>query len=435
MQDIHYIIENQATVEANVTARGVKSDISGLIAVYEKLKSAKQELEGLQAQSNKIAKDIPTADDKATLVAEGKAVKEKIKDISDTVTTLDEQYKELMLTVPNGLAEGTPEGLEDDSNVPIKHFMEPTKFEFTPKDHLELGTDLDLIDFEGGAKVAGNKFYFLKNDAVLLDMALQQFAMNKAVAAGYTPLLTPDLARNSILEGVGFAPRGDESNTYALEDQDMSLIATAEIAVGGLHSKEVFTEEQLPLRYAAFSHCFRREAGAGGQSSKGLYRVHQFGKVELFAFTKPDQSEAVHDEILAIEEDIYQELKIPYQVVRICAGDLGAPAYKKYDIEAWMPGKGEEGEYGEVTSASNCTEFQSRRLGVKYADKASGRNEFVHTLNGTAIALSRAMVAILENYQNADGSVTIPEAIQPFMSGKKAIQALSADGVVAKKSA
>ena len=262
--------------------------------------------------------------------------------------------------------------------------------------------------------MTGAKFYFLKNEAVLLELALKLFVMKIAAGFGYTTLITPDLAKKSVLIGTGFSPRGEESNIYNLEDLDLSLIATSEITVGGIHADEILEEDQLPVKYVAASHCFRREAGSGGRESKGLYRVHQFSKIELFQITKPEEGENALNEILNIEETIYQQLGLPYRVVRICAGDLGAAAFKKYDIEAWMPGRDSEEKYGEVTSASNCTDFQSRRLNIRYRDK-DNKKTHPYTLNGTAIALSRTLMAILENYQQEDGSVIIPEVLRPYI--------------------
>ena len=278
-----------------------------------------------------------------------------------------------------------------------------------------LGKSLDLIDFEAGAKVAGHGFYLLKNDGVLLELALQQFALRTLTARGFTPIITPDLARNSILEGIGFSPRGPETQVYSVEDSDLSLIGTAEITLGGMLADEVLDEARLPIKFVGLSHCFRTEAGASGRASKGLYRVHQFTKVEMFAFTTPETSGAIHQELLAIEEEIFTALGIPYRVLDICSGDLGGPAYRKFDLEAWMPGRGDGGEYGEVTSTSDCTDYQARRLGIRYKPSAGKGTRFVHTLNGTAIALSRAIIAVLENYQREDGLIDVPDVLRAFL--------------------
>ena len=296
----------------------------------------------------------------------------------------------------------------------------PRKFDFKPKDHVELGKELDLIDFETAGKVSGSGFYFLKNDAVLLDLALQQLALKNLIEAGFTPIVTPDLARNNILEGIGFTPRGEETQVYSIEDSDLSLIGTAEITLGGMHADDVLAESDLPLKYVGLSHCFRTEAGAAGRASRGLYRVHQFTKVEMFAFSTPESSGEIHAQMLAIEERFFESLGIPFRVLDIASGDLGGPAFRKFDVEAWMPGRGEHGEYGEVTSTSDCTDYQARRLNIRYRPSGQKGTRFVHTLNGTAVAVSRALIVILENYQRADGSIDVPEVLRPYV-GKDVI--------------
>jgi seryl-tRNA synthetase len=260
--------------------------------------------------------------------------------------------------------------------------------------------------------VAGPKFYYLKNQAVILELALVRYALDALAREGFILHSTPDMARDEIVAGHGFNPRGPESNIYAVEGTDLCLIATAEFTLGGSRAGEILAADQLPLKLAGLSHCFRREAGAAGQYSKGLYRVHQFTKVEMFVYCRPSESEAMLGRLIAIEEAIYQGLRIPYRIVDTCMGDLGGPAYRKFDIEAWMPGRGEKGAYGEITSASNCTDYQARRLGIRF--KEGGKNLFVHTLNGTALAVSRTLIALLENFQNEDGSVTLPDSIAAY---------------------
>lgn len=421
MLDIKYILENTEQVRTTIQKRGVKADLDKLLSVYAERKQQKIHLDNQRAEANHVAKTIPTvpASEKTALINQGRALNQDISALEEIVRRLDEQYRELMLTIPNIMAEDTPLGASDAENEVLRYVLEPRTFDFTPRDHLELGKSLNLIDFESGAKVTGSKFYFLKNEAVLLEMALKLFAMKTAQTFGYTPFVTPDLAKKSILAGTGFSPRGEESNIYNVESTDLSLIATAEITMCGMHADEMLEEAQLPLKYIAESHCFRREAGASGQENKGLYRVHQFSKIELFQITTPGASEAALQEILHIEESIYQQLNIPYRVVRICTGDIGAAAYKKYDIEAWMPGKESQEKYGEVTSASNCTDYQSRRLNIRYRTRDNTK-VFPHTLNGTAIALSRTLLAILENYQQQDGSVVIPDVLRPYI-GKERI--------------
>jgi seryl-tRNA synthetase len=274
-------------------------------------------------------------------------------------------------------------------------------------------TALDIIDFERAAKVTGSKFYYLKNEGVLLELALINFVFDKLIKKGFTPFTTPDLAKDKVLEGIGFNPRGEETQVYSVEKTDLSLVGTAEITMGGYHMDETIPEEKLPLKYVALSHCFRTEAGAYGRHSAGLYRVHQFSKVEMFAYTAPEDSEKMHQELKNIEAEIFQELGVPFRVVDICTGDLGGPAYRKYDLEAWMTSRN---GWGEVTSTSDTTTYQARRLNIKVARK-DGKKEYLHMLNGTAIAVSRALITIIENYQQADGSVKIPEVLQKYMPG------------------
>jgi seryl-tRNA synthetase len=312
-----------------------------------------------------------------------------------------------------------PDGGEDDAKE-LRRFGDATRFAFPPKDHLALGAELALFDFDGGAKVAGQKFYFLKNEAVLLELALQRYALDLLLAEGFTPYVTPDLARAEIFEGIGFNPRGEGTQIYSVADTDLCLVGTAEITLGGLYADSILEEEQLPVLMAGISHCFRTEAGAAGRESKGLYRVHQFTKVEMFAITRPEDSEAMHERLLAIEERIYQGLELPYRVVDIAAGDLGAPAFRKFDVEAWMPGRGEHGSWGEISSTSNCTDYQARRLRVRFRRKATKKNELAHMLNGTAVSNARLILALVENHQRADGSVAIPRALQPYV-GREAI--------------
>ena len=263
---------------------------------------------------------------------------------------------------------------------------------------------------------------FLKNDAVLLELALQQFAVHLMIQEGFTPCVTPDIARNEILYGTGYQPRGEETQIYSIENTDLSLVATAEITLGGLFSDQVLEEADLPQKWCGISHCYRTEAGAHGRATRGLFRVHQFTKVEMFAFTTPAQSDEMLDHFCELEGRIFDELGIPYRVVDTATGDLGGPAYRKFDLEAWMPGRGENGAYGEVTSTSNCTDFQARRLNIRYKKKGEKGTHFVHTLNGTAVAISRALIAVVENYQQADGSVDVPKVLQPFV-GKERITA------------
>ncbi len=325
-------------------------------------------------------------------------------------------------SMPNLTHPEVPVGDEDCSNELRRGATEIKSMGFPVQDHVELAQQHDLIDFEGGARIAGNGFYFLKNEAVLLELALQQYAMQLLVGEGFTPMITPDVARSEILQGIGFIPRGPETQIYSIENQDLNLVATAEITLGGLYSGQTLEAEKMPLKLCGISHCFRTEAGAAGRASRGLYRVHQFTKIEMFAFTLPEQSEDMHNYFCDLECKIFDGLDIPYRVIDTATGDLGGPAYRKFDLEAWMPGRGKSGEFGEVTSASNCTDYQARRLNIRYKVKGEKGTRFAHTLNGTAIAISRVLIAILENGQQPDGTILIPEALRKWV-GKDRIGA------------
>ena len=427
MLDLKFVLANLDLVRRNCVDRNVPEevieDLDRAVELESQRKQTLQDVEAVRRRQNEVAQATGKEKDperRAELVAEGKQLKTQVADSEETLKRLDAEIKARLARVPNLTHPDAPIGRTEDDSRELRRVGTPRAFDFTPKDHVELGKALDLIDFEAGGKVSGHGFYFLKNDAVLLDLALQQFAVATLVKRGFTPIITPDLARNSILEGVGFSPRGQETQVYSVEDSDLSLIGTAEITLGGMHADEILDEAQLPLKYVGVSHCFRTEAGAAGRASKGLYRVHQFTKVEMFAFTTPEGSDAMHQELLAIEEEIFTALGIPYRVLDICSGDLGGPAYRKFDIEAWMPGRGEAGEYGEVTSTSDCTDYQSRRLGIRYRPSGQKGTRFVHTLNGTAVALSRALIVVLENYQRADGRIDVPPVLRPYL-GKDVI--------------
>lgn len=373
-------------------------------------------VEGLRKERNELSKTIPKAEasERAALVAKVKGLKESLSGHEITLARLAASRKAQWQRLPNWLADDVPEGHTDEENLEISRVGTPAEFNFEVRDHVELGKITDTIDFDTATKVSGSNFYFLKRGGAVLSHALESYAMGKLISAGFTPMITPDIAKESMLEGIGFSPRGEEKQVYHLDEEGLCLIGTAEITLGAYHAGETLKAEQLPIRYAGLSHCFRTESGAYGRESRGLYRVHQFSKVEMFVICTPEQSQAIHEEIRNIEEAILADLNIPYRVVNVCAGDLGAPAYKKYDIEAWMPGRQ---KYGEVTSCSNCTDYQSRRLNTKYkANDSDGASHsaHVHMLNGTAIAVSRTLLAIYENGQQADGSICIPDCLKPY---------------------
>ena len=403
-------------IKANIQNRYMNVDLAAIAADQEKRADIMQKTEALRAKRNENAQKMKaklTPEERQALIQEGKAIKEELATCESEYAEIDRKFMEEARTIPNYAHPDAPIGKEDKDSLAVKFWGEPTKFSFQPKDHVQLGESLDILDFDNGAKVAGQKFYYIKNKGVILQMALERYAMDIVLKHGFTPFITPDIAKEEILNGIGFNPRGAESNIYTIEGTGTCLVGTAEITLGGYYSGEIIPKEKLPIKMTGLSHCFRREAGGAGQYSKGLYRVHQFSKLEMFIYCLPEESDSYHQEILSIEEEIFQGLGLPYRVVDTATGDLGAPAYRKFDIEAWMPGRGENGEYGEVTSTSNCTDYQARSLNIRYRDD-DGKPKFVHMLNGTAVALSRAIVAILENYQNEDGSVSIPPALVPY---------------------
>jgi seryl-tRNA synthetase len=427
MLDLKFVIANPDAVKQNCRDRNVSpdviEDVDRVVELEGERRGLLQTVEETRRRQNEIAQATGRERDpekRTALIDEGKRLKSSVADDEERLRRLEAEVTQRLRRIPNLTHPDAPVGQSEDDSRELRKVGTPRVFDFKPSDHVALGKALDLIDFETAGKVSGTGFYFLKNDAVLLELALQQFALRKLIAAGFTPIITPDLARNSILEGIGFTPRGVETQVYSVEDTELSLIGTAEITLGGMLADQILDEADLPVKYVGLSHCFRTEAGAAGRASRGLYRVHQFTKVEMFAFSTPESSGPIHAEMLAIEEDLFGSLGIPYRVLDICSGDLGGPAYRKFDLEAWMPGRGEHGEFGEVTSTSDCTDYQSRRLNIRYRPTGQKGTRFVHTLNGTAVALSRALIVILENYQRSDGGIDVPEVLRPYV-GKDVI--------------
>ncbi len=411
MLDLKLIRNQPEEIAENCRKRNVQVDIEKLLMLDKQVRLITTEVDAIRQRRNDINKRMKvkiTPEVRQPLIEESKILREEESAKESKLRELIEQRLDLHKQVPNLTHPDSPDGFTDKDNVPIREVGSKRVFDFEPKDHVELMEALDLIDFDGGAKVSGQKFYYLKNQAVFLELALAQYAMSLLQKEGFTVHITPDLARHQILDGIGFNPRGAETQIYSVEESDLCLIATAEITLGGLLIDQLLKLEQLPILYAGLSHCYRTEAGAAGRESRGLYRVHQFSKIEMFAFTHPEKSEEMHERMREIEEQIYQDLGIPYQLVNICKGDLGGPAYRKYDLEAWMPGRG---EWGEVTSTSNCTDYQSRRMNIRFKDPDTGNNRFVHMLNGTAIAVSRTLIALIENGQQKDGSIKLPACL------------------------
>jgi seryl-tRNA synthetase len=415
MLDYKYIRDNLEAVKKNVSDRFMKADADLVAALYDKRNELLTSLDEERKKRNDNAAAMKGKIEAAIrdkLIAEGKALKERIAELEKAAEDAEAKLLEEARKIPNMAHPEAPVGKEDKDNLEVKRVGEPTKFDFEPKDHVQLGQELDIIDFDTATRVSGTKFYYLKNQGVILEMALVRYALDILMKKGFTLFATPDVAKTEILEGIGFNPRGAESNIYSIEGEGTCLIGTAEITLGGYYSGSVLERKDLPLMLAGVSHCFRREAGAAGQFSKGLYRVHQFTKVEMFAYCLPEDSDRIHEELRLIEEEIFSGLGIPFRVVDTCTGDLGAPAYRKWDLEAWMPGRN-GGEWGEVTSTSNCTDFQARRLNVRFKDD-DGKNKFVHMLNGTAMACSRGLISVIENFQQADGTIRIPPALVPY---------------------
>ncbi len=424
MLDPRILSERRDEIAESCRVRGVEVDVDEVIGLYEAVAARQTELNEANRRRNehqKAGKKPLDPEQREAHTAEGRALKEAVSRIEADLQGTRARFDTGLATLPNFVHPDVPEGGEEDFRE-LRREGEPRQFGFEARDHLELGRIGELLDFEAGAKVAGTKFYYLKNGAVLLELALQRYALDVLLEDGFTPYVTPDLARPEIVDGLGYNPRGEETQIYSLANADLCLVGTAEITLGGLYADSILDEAELPLKLAGISHCFRTEAGAAGRESKGLYRVHQFTKVEMFTITRPEESDAMHDHLLGLEEKIFRGLELPYRVIDIASGDLGAPAYRKYDIEAWMPGRGEGGSYGEISSTSNCTDYQARRLKVRFRRSGSKKNELVHMLNGTAVANSRAILALLENHQREDGSIAIPKALQPYV-GREVIGA------------
>ncbi|XP_065847649.1 serine--tRNA ligase, chloroplastic/mitochondrial isoform X2 [Euphorbia lathyris] len=426
--DFKWIRDNKDAVSLNIKNRNSNANLELVLELYDKMLAVQKEVDELRRERNAVANKMKgklEPSERQKLVEEGKNLKEGLVTLEEDLIRLTDELQQEAQCIPNMTHPDVPIGVED-SSVVRKMVGSPPEFSFPVKDHLQLGKELDLFDFDAAAEVSGSKFYYLKNEAVLLEMALINWTLSEVMKRGFTPLTTPELVRSSVVEKCGFQPRGDNTQVYSVEGSDQCLIGTAEIPVGGIHMDSILADSMLPLKYVAFSHCFRTEAGAAGTATRGLYRVHQFSKIEMFILCQSEESDSYHEELIRIEEDLYSSLGLHYKTLDMASGDLGAPAYRKFDVEAWMPGLG---RYGEISSASNCTDYQSRRLGIRYRPtestaanpkKSKGNlppTKFVHTLNATACAVPRMIICLLENYQQEDGSIIIPEPLRPFMGG------------------
>jgi len=418
MIDIKFLREHPDVVRASQKGRGESVElVDQILAIDEKKRAAVTEFETLRQEQNALSKSVGAAkgDEKTALLENAKALADKVKAADTKRTQVEGQTKELILQLSNLLDPKAPIGGEEDFLI-IEHVGTPRDFDkdgFQPKDHVELGKLLGAIDTERGAKVAGSRSYYLTGVGALLEFALVNYAIQGAVKNGFTPVIPPVLVNPAAMEGTGFLGQAAE-NVYRIEKDDVYLVGTSEVPLAAMHMDETLLADKLPLRYAGYSTCFRREAGTYGKDTRGIIRVHQFDKVEMFTFCKPEDAQAEHQRLLQWEKDFLTAMEIPFRVIDVASGDLGSSATRKFDIEAWIP---TQGAYREVTSASNCTEFQGRRLNIRYKDSEGVKA--IATLNGTLVAIPRMIVAILENHQNADGTVNVPAALQPFLGMKK----------------
>jgi seryl-tRNA synthetase len=416
MIDIQLLRDDPELVARKSSEKGYQVDTDAVLAADTTRRELQQQIDTLRTERNEISAAVKQSQGKPdmALIERGKALKQELSELEERYRQVDEKFRELMWGIPNLTFDDVPVGDEDQS-VEIKAWGERTS---GAVDHLEFATKRDWVDFERGAKVAGAKFYYLKGDLALLENAITQYALDFLVKKGFTFMTVPNMVNSRTATGTGFAPRtSDQSDEYFIEGEDLSLIATAEMPLTGYHADEIIDEAKLPILYAGYSACYRKEAGTYGKHTRGLFRVHQFNKLEMYALTTPDQSREVHETLLGVEEELWQSIGIPYHVINIASGDLGAPAAKKFDIEYWSP---VDEKYRELTSCSNCTDFQARNLNIRVR-REDGKVETLHTLNGTAVSLARSLVVILENFQNEDGTLTVPEVLRPYLQNRDRI--------------
>lgn len=414
MLDIRFIRENSDRVADAAAKKGYKNvDIKQLLEADDNRRELQQQVDELRTKRNEIAAKMKGGKPEQALIDEGKRLKVELAERENYLSSAEAEVEGLLRNVPNIIFEDVPLGGEEDS-IEIKKWGDQKT---GAKDHLDFAAARDWVDFERGAKVAGAKFYFLKGDLALLENAITQFALDFVTKKGFTYLIVPHMVNMRTAEGAGFTPKGEGGNEYVVEGEDLTMIGTAEMPLTGYHADEILNEKDMPLLYVGFSPCYRKEAGTYGKFTRGLFRVHQFNKLEMYVFCLPEQSADMHEMILETEEEIWQALGIPYHVVNIAAGDLGAPAAKKYDLEYWSP---VDEKYRELTSCSNCTDYQARGVNIRVR-RENGDLQGVHTLNGTAVSLARSLVAVIENYQNEDGTLTVPEVLRPYMGGREKV--------------
>jgi seryl-tRNA synthetase len=425
MLDIKFIREQPDEVREGCRKKGVDFDLDRLLEVDEKRRKVLMEVEGLRAQQKRMSKEIYRKKGEAGQPAgidKMRDLKARLRDSEKELRPIEDEFYSLMRMIPNPPLPEVPEGRDEAENVVIREVGQRPPFDFTPRDYMKVSEGLDIIDTKRAAKVSGARFGYLKGDSVLLEFALVRLALDTLTQEGFIPVVPPVMLTYKAMDGMGYLTRGG-SEVYHVEKDDLYLVGTSEQSLGAMHMGEILDERDLPRRYVGFSTCFRREAGTYGKDTKGILRVHQFDKVEMFSFCEPGKSRDEHDLILAMEEKLVDMLGVPYRIVQMCSGDLGDPAANKRDIECWMPGMG---EYRETHSCSNCTDFQARRLNVRYRTRGQGSGttkiRFVHTLNGTAYAIGRMIIAIIENFQQADGTVLIPDVLRRYMSGMERIE-------------
>ena len=416
MLDLKLIRSDPERVKTALARRGAAEQVDELLALDARRRELLPRIEGAQAERKTISKQIGEAKQRGEEAGEQMTAVAELKQAIDSgkaeLEQVDADLQRVATALPNLPDPDAPEGMTEEDAVVLREEGERPSFDFEPRDHLEIGSELDLIDMEAGARVSGSRFAYLKGDLVLLELALVRFALDLVREEGHEPVVPPVLVREEALVGTGFLP-GDRDQIYEVPKDELFLVGTSEVPLAALHADQILAAEELPIRYAGFSPCFRREAGAGGRDTRGIFRVHQFDKVEMFSFVEPSKSAAEHERLLAIEERILAELEIPYRVVNVAAGDLGAPAAKKYDCEAWIPS---QGRYRELTSCSNTTDYQARRLACRYRPNDNEAPEPVHTLNGTAVAVGRTMIALIENRQEREGGFTLPTILHSYGS-------------------
>lgn len=412
MLDLKFIRQNPDKVKEGCRKKQIDCQVDQILDLDKKHRQQLQEIENLKAEQNKISEQRKANNEQ---YKNAKEIKQKIKDSEPTLKKTKDELKKLLLQIPNLPLDEIPEGKDEKENKVLREEGNKTKFEFNPKDYLELAEKLDIVDIERAAKVSGTRFGYLKSGAALLEFALVQLVFEVLIKEGFIPVVPPVMLNQKAMAGMGYLDRGADE-VYHLSKDNLYLIGTSEQSLGAMHMDEIFKEKELPRRYVGFSTCFRREAGAYGKDTKGILRVHQFDKMEMFSFTHPEKSKDEHQFLLSQQEKLMQFLKIPYRVIQMCAGDLGDPAAAKFDIEAWLPG---QNEYRETHSTSNCTDWQARRLNIRFRQgKGEQQLDFVHTLNGTAFAIGRILIAIIENYQQKDGSIKVPKVLKKYLPGK-----------------